>query len=524
MSRTTLQATGDLWPAVRIAAETVVSPTGLALLAVGALLGLLMGALPGLGGPVALTLLIPVTFGLDLNPAVLLLAATLGGVAFGGSVTAILLNTPGDAPNAATVLDGYPMARTGRAVEAVTASAIASGAGAIVGVVLLVVTIPVVREFTLLFFSVDIFWLAVVGLLTVAVVSRGGLLANLIAGGLGLVLAFHGFNPVTGTARFTWGVTALRDGVGLVPLLIGLFAVAEMLRLAGDGGPVAGNDDADGDLAADEPQDPTETVEEPSGRRAGLSAVLENRRVFGQSAAIGWLVGVIPGAGGTVANFVSYLGAQATTGASSFGDGDVRGVIASEAANDAKDGGSMVPTLGLGIPGSASTAVLLGALVVNGVVPGPQLFEENLQLVFVVAFGLLGSNLFTSAVGLVLARRVAALTRVSARTLVPVVLVVALTGAYVGRGSFVDVWLAVLLGVVGFGMLRVGISRVPVVIAFVLGSLAEQNFHRTLQIADGNAVGAFFQRPTSIVLASVALAVVLVPVLRRYRRQSVRNE
>ncbi len=522
MSRTTLQATGELWPAVRIAAETVLSPTGLALLAVGASLGLVMGALPGLGGPVALTLLIPVTYGLDLNPAVLLLAATLGGVAFGGSVTAILLNTPGDAPNAATVLDGYPMARTGRAVEAVTASAIASGAGAIVGVALLVVTIPVVREFTLLFFSVDIFWLAIVGLLTVAVVSRGGLLANLIAGGLGLVLAFHGFNPVTGTARFTWGVTALRDGVGLVPLLIGLFAVAEMLRLAGDGGPVAEGDNPGGDVDADGPRDAT--AEERSGRRAGLSAVLGNRRLFGQSAAIGWLVGVIPGAGGTVANFVSYLGAQATTGASSFGDGDVRGVIASEAANDAKDGGSMVPTLGLGIPGSASTAVLLGALVVNGVVPGPQLFEENLQLVFVVAFGLLGSNIFTSAVGLVLARRVAALTRVSARTLVPVVLVVALTGAYVGRGSFVDVWLAVLLGVVGFGMLRVGISRVPVVIAFVLGSLAEQNFHRTLQIADGNAAGAFFQRPTSIVLASVALAVVLVPVLRWYRRQSVRNE
>ena len=522
MSRLTLQATGELWPAVRIAAETVLSPTGLALLAVGASLGLVMGALPGLGGPVALTLLIPVTYGLNLNPAVLVLAATLGGVAFGGSVTAILLNTPGDAPNAATVLDGYPMARTGRAVEAVTASAIASGAGAIIGVVLLVVTIPVVREFTLLFFSVDIFWLAVVGLLTVAVVSRGGLLANLIAGGLGLVLAFHGFNPVTGTARFTWGVTALRDGVGLVPLLIGLFAVAEMLGLAGDGGPVARGDDPGGDVNADEPR--KETTEEQSGRRAGLSAVLGNRRVFGQSAAIGWLVGVIPGAGGTVANFVSYLGAQATTGASSFGDGDVRGVIASEAANDAKDGGSMVPTLGLGIPGSASTAVLLGALVVNGVVPGPQLFEENLQLVFVVAFGLLGSNIFTSAVGLVLARQVAALTRVSARTLVPVVLVVALTGAYVGRGSFVDVWLAVLLGVVGFGMLRVGISRVPVVIAFVLGSLAEQNFHRTLQIADGNAAGAFFQRPTSIVLASIALAVVLVPVLRRYRRQPVRNE
>lgn len=539
-----LQSTGELWPAVRIAAETVLSPTGLAFVLAGALLGVTMGALPGLGGPVALALLIPVTHGLDANVSVLLLVATLGGVAFGGSVTAILFNTPGDAPNAATVLDGYPMARAGRAAEALTASAVASGAGAVVGLCLLLVTVPFVREFALLFHSVDVFWLAVVGLVTVAVVSRGGVVVNLVAGGVGLLLAFHGRNPVTGTARFTWGSTYLRDGIGLVPLLIGLFAVAEMLRLAADGSPTvradegspdtesgaeavgdgaptgAGRDAAgEGERGVSGDRDATRGDErgvasDGGGRRAGLRAVVENRGLFGRSAAVGWLVGVVPGAGGTVATFVAYLSAQASAARPAvFGTGTVKGVVASEAANDAKDGGSMVPTLGLGIPGSASTAVLLGALVVNGVVPGPSLFRENLQLVFVVVFGLLGANLVTSAAGAAAARQLARLTRVPTHTLVPVVLCVALTGAFVERSSLGDVAVAAAFGVVGLGMFRFGLSRVPVVIAFVLGPLAEENFHRALQVSRGDYL-VFLERPVSLVLVAVALAVLALPFMR----------
>ena len=382
-----LQQTGELWEAVRIAVETIFTPRNALFLLAGVLLGLLMGALPGLGGPVALALLIPLTYPLGVNVSIMILAATLGGVAFGGSVTAILFNTPGDAPNAATLLDGYPLARQGRATEALSTSAIASASGAILGLFLFLASVPIVRQFALLFHSVDIFWLAVFGLVTVAVVSRGGIAANLVAGGVGLLLASHGFNQVTGTARFTWGTTYLRDGIQLIPLLIGLFAVAEMLRLASERTTVSSVDIGSG------------------GTLAGAKIVFENRLVFLQSSIVGWLIGVVPGAGGTVANFVAYLQAQnISSDPESFGTGNVRGVIASEAANDAKDGGSMIPTLGLGIPGSASTAVLLGAFVVNGVIPGPQLFQENLQLVFIVIFGLLFSNVLTSAIGILLAR------------------------------------------------------------------------------------------------------------------------
>lgn len=496
-----IRASGDPGAALRIAVETVVTPRNLLFLLAGVLLGLLMGALPGLGGPVALALLIPLTYPLGVNVSIMILSATLGGVAFGGSVTAILFNTPGDAPNAATLLDGYPLAKQGRATEALAASAVASACGALVGLVLLFASIPIVRQFALLFHSVDIFWLAVFGLVTVAVVSRGGIAANLVAGGIGLLFAFHGFNQVTGTARFTWGTIYLRDGIQLVPLLIGLFAVAEMLRLASERTTVSAVDVGSG------------------GTFEGAKSVLENRFVFFQSSIVGWLIGVVPGAGGTVANFVAYLQAQnVAADPTSFGTGDLRGVIASEAANDAKDGGSMIPTLGLGIPGSASTAVLLGAFVVNGVIPGPQLFRENLQLVFIVVFALLASNVLTSIIGLLSARRIARLTRVSVTTLVPIVLFVALVGAFVNRGNFGDVTATVIFGVIGFYMLKFDVSRIPVVIAFVLGPIAEQNFHRGLQISRGEH-SIFFQRYVSMALIVATVAVLLLPVIRHLRQR-----
>ena len=470
-----LQQTGELWEAVRIAAETIFTPRNALFLLAGVLLGLLMGALPGLGGPVALALLIPLTYPLGVNVSIMILAATL--------------------------LDGYPLARQGRATEALSTSAIASASGAILGLFLFLASVPIVRQFALLFHSVDIFWLAVFGLVTVAVVSRGGIAANLVAGGVGLLLAFHGFNQVTGTARFTWGTTYLRDGIQLIPLLIGLFAVAEMLRLASERTTVSSVDIGSG------------------GTLAGAKIVFENRLVFLQSSIVGWLIGVVPGAGGTVANFVAYLQAQnISSDPESFGTGNVRGVIASEAANDAKDGGSMIPTLGLGIPGSASTAVLLGAFVVNGVIPGPQLFQENLQLVFIVIFGLLLSNVLTSAIGILLARQIARLTRVSVTTLVPIILFVALLGAFVNRGNFGDVTATVVFGVIGFYMLKFNVSRIPVVIAFVLGPIAEQNFHRSLQISRG-AYSIFLERHVSIVLIVATVAVLLLPFVRYARRR-----
>jgi putative tricarboxylic transport membrane protein len=491
-----LQSTGEPSEAVQIALDTIFTPKNLLYILLSTVLGLIAGVFPGLGGPVALSLLIPITFPLEANVAIMILAANLGGTAFGGSITAILLNTPGDAPNAATLLDGYPMTREGRAGEALGASAAASAGGAILGVLLLVVTVPFVRQLAVAFHSVDIFWLALLGLATIAVVTRGSVIADLVAGGFGLMLAFHGLNPVTGTARFTWDLQYLTSGFPLVPLIIGLFAIAEMIKLMGERSTIA------------------ESAAVSGGVLKGVRSVATNWSVFLRSALLGWLIGVVPGAGGTVANFLAYLQAQHTSDdPDSFGKGNIQGVIASEAANDAKDGGSMIPTLGLGIPGSASTAVLVGAFTINGITPGPLLFQENLQIVFIIVFALVVSNLLTSTIGLVSAKYLVKITKVKVSTVAPIVVIVALFGAFVVRGQINDVLLTIVFGLFGFFMVKFDLSRVALIIALVLGPIAEQNFHRALQISRGD-LSILYSRSLSMLLIALTAIVLLLPIYR----------
>lgn len=499
---TVLQQTGDPVEAVSIAVDVITEPYNFAFLVLAVVLGLVFGVLPGLGGPIAIALLIPLTFPLDSNVAILILTATLGATAFGGSVTAILLNTPGDAPNAATLLDGYPMTRQGRGGEALTASAISSAAGAFIGVILFLISVPFVRQLALAFGSPEMFWLAIAGLATVALATRGSILSDLIAGAFGLMLAFHGLNPVTGTARFTWGTTYLRGGIELVPLIIGLFAVAEMIKLLSAKTTIAEAERVSGGLSD------------------GVRSSVKNWKLIIRSSAIGWLIGIIPGAGGTVANFIAYINAQQTSSNSEgFGSGDVRGVIASESSNDAKDGGSMIPTLGLGIPGSASTAVLLGAFIIHGVTPGPLLFRENLQLVFIVIFALLLSNILTSAIGLAAVTPLSKITQLSITTIAPIVIIIALLGSFAIRTNFGDVFFAVGFGIIGYIMMKHDMSRVIIIIALVLGPLAEQNFNRAIQISGGD-YSILYTQPLSIVLILLTILVLTYPLYQAFKPSS----
>ena len=486
--------------ALETAAGVVFTPTGLLLVAAATLFGLLLGVIPGLGGPVALSLLIPVTFAVDPLVAFAVMAATLGGVNFGGSVTAIVLNTPGTAPNAATLFDGHPMAKQGRAVDAIAASAVSSAAGALLGLVLFVVSLPLVIPVALAFWSPEYFWLAVVGLATIAVASTGSTLDDLLAGAAGIMLTFHGVSAVTGGIRFTGGTEYLRGGVPLVPVLIGLFAVAQMARSFGTGAVV------------DAPQT-------GGSRGAGVRATLRRWRDVLMAGSIGWAVGVVPGVGGTVANFVAYLHAKRTAPASeAFGTGEIGGVIASEAANDAKDGGSLIPTLALGIPGSASMAVLLGAFLLHGLTPGPLLLSDGLDVVFVIVVAFVASNLLTSALGLLLSDRLAAISRIPTTILVPVVLSTAVLGAFAVRGEFADVVVAAVFGVVGFVLLLADVSRVALIIGMVLGGVAEENFHRSLQVS-GGSYDIFLTRPLSAVLVAVLVCVLCLPLVDGLRNR-----
>ena len=487
---------GRYGEALSEALGVVASPTGIALVVGGTLLGITVGSIPGLGGPVALSLLIPITFEMDAQFAFIILAATLGGVNMGGSITAILLNTPGTAPNAATTFDGFPMAQQGRGAEAIAASAISSGAGALVGIALFAALLPVLTPLALAFWSPEYFWLALVGIATIAVASRGSVLDDLIAGGLGILLTFHGVSTVTGGVRYTAGTQYLQSGVPLVPAIIGLFAVAQMIELFLTQSTVAGG-------------------ESPAGKRMdGIRATMTHWRVLAVSSIVGWVVGIVPGVGGTVANFVAYLQAkERSSEPERFGEGEVAGVIASEAANDAKDGGSLAPTLALGIPGSASTAVLLSAFLLHGLTPGPLLIAENLEVVFVVLLALVSSNLLTSGIGLFGSGAFVQVTRVPATVLVPAVLSLAVVGAFAVRGRFGDVSLMAGFGLLGFVMWRLEISRVALIIGLVLGGLVEENFQRTLQLAGGD-YGVFLSRPLSLALVVTLLLVLAIPVTR----------
>ncbi len=494
-------ADGDLVDVALTALDTVLTPIGIVLIVLGAVLGLVMGAIPGLGGPVAIALLIPLTFHLRTEDAFIIMAATLGGVAFGGSVTAILLNIPGDAPNAATLLDGYPLAKQGRGGEAVTASALSSATGATIGIILFVILIPFVRPIVLSFWSPELFWLAVFGLAVLATVTRGSILSDLIAGAFGLVLAFHGLNAVTGSARFTWGTTYLLDGFTLIPVIIGLFAVAEMIKLVSEGRKIAEDGSVHGGVVD------------------GVKSVFNSKWTVIRGSIIGWFIGVVPGVGGTVANFVAYYQeVQWSNDPDSFGKGNIKGVIASEAANDAKDGGTMLPTLALGIPGSASTAVLLGAFLVHGIQPGPMLFDQHVDLIFIILFSLLFSNFVTSTIGVLLANRLVRVTQTPTVVLAPVVLFISFVGAFMFRNNFGDIAIAGAFGVLGYLMIKFGMSRIILIIALILGPVAEANFHRSLQYSQGD-FAIFYSRPISAVIIVLTVVILLLPVLQAQFRE-----
>lgn len=493
----------DLITAWQIALTTLSDPINLLLLLLGTLLGVLMGMLPGLGGVVTLSLLIPLTFQLDPLVAFMLLVAANGGVSQGGSVTSILLNTPGMAPNAATILDGYPLARQGRGGEAIGAAAMASGAGAILGLVLLAVSIPVMLDIIILFGPPEIFWLALWGISVISIVVRGSIKSGLISGGIGMLFAMHGLSTVTGGTRWIYGYAELLDGVPLVPALLGVFAVAEMINLVSKGETIAADSE----------------VEVGGGQWRGARAVFSHKWIFLRSALIGVIVGTIPGVGGTAANFIAYFQAvQTTENSDSYGSGDIRGVIASEASNDAKEGGAFIPTLGFGIPGSASMVVLFGAFLLHGILPGPLLMENHLDVVAIIIASALISNVASSAITMSLANKLVYVTKVDIRVVAPMVLGISAFAAFGLNYSFFNVAVTLLFGILGYMMIKVDMSRIPMILAMVLTPIVETNFFRSLQTSGGD-YGIFVRGPIDIILILFILLSLFQPYVQAAIKQ-----
>lgn len=492
-----------MFEAISISMNALLMSGGLGYLVIGTIVGLIFGIIPGLGGPTALALLIPITFGMDTTAAMFLAGGIMGAIPFGGSVTAILLNTPGTAPNAATVYDGYPMTQQGRAGEALGAAATASSLGGVFGILILFLVLPVARDVILLFSPAEFFMLAVLGLCAIAVSTEGKMLKGMIAACFGLMIAFVGYDNVGGGVRFTFGFDYLWDGVSLVPALIGLFAVAQIVSLYLAGGAISEN---------------------PSAVRVsrvgdGVRATFKHWKTLLRGSAIGAVVGAIPGIGGTVAAFLSYsVTVQTSKDPDSFGKGNIEGVIAPEASNNAREGGSLIPTLAFGIPGSAEMAVFLGLLVLHGIQPGPNLLLQNMHVVTSLMLAIAIASVLASVMCLMVARKLALITLVDVNYLVPIILSVSLVGAYALKSSMYDVMLTVVFGVIGYLMIRFDYPRLPLVIALFLGEVMEVNFRQSMMIARGDWT-VFFTRPLSLILFILIVLSVCLPFIRYLMRK-----
>jgi TctA family transporter len=472
---------------------------------IATLLAMVFAFLPGLSGVTLMALAVSFTYSWDPIYILLIFGAFTGGATFMGSITAILFNIPGTAPSAATMIDGHPLAMQGKARTAIACSATASALGSTIGVVILVFSLPVLRRFILAFGPAEFLILAMWGLATIAVLTGKAVFKGLAAAGIGLLLASIGFHRATAELRFTFNNLDLQEGLNVIPVFLGFFAVAEMLSLMTSGRrTIAAGAQLSGSL------------------REGIGAVLRHPWLLIRSSVIGTAIGMLPAAGGTVASFLAYGHAvQSARDRSRFGHGDLRGVLAPEAAHDAKDGGSLAPTLAFGIPGNEGTAVLLAALTLHGLAPGRDLLTDRLPMAFVLIWSLFYSNWLTSILGVMMAGSLARLSVVRTARLAPFVLVLAVLGAYAYQGRFSDVAIASGFGIAGYYMKKYGWPAVALVTALVLGPMFEQNLQLTIGLQQAGRID-FFSRPLVWVLTASMIAMFAFPGARALRERSER--
>jgi len=489
------------------AAARLAEPAAILMLLLGTTLGVVFGALPGLGTITALAVVLPFTFGMDPMLAMFLYAGIISSGTFGGSVPAILLNTPGTPPNAATCLDGYPMTQRGEGARALAVSATACFVGSVGGAVVLFALLPVVKPVVFAFGPPEFFWLVVFGLVTIAFAARGNMVKGLVGGGLGILISMVGFSEMYGVFRFTMGSDYLWDGIPLVPFVVGVFAVSELISYTARGGTTVrvGSDS----VAIDWKRQTIQGVKDTLSRPVELL----------RATAIGAGIGVIPGVGAGVASFLSYVVAiQASKHPESFGKGNLEGILASEVANDAKDGGALLPTVAFGIPGSPDMAILLGAFILHGLQPGPLLLRDHMDIVYALLYGIVLSQVATSALGLMTVPWLARLSVLPSRWIAPFVLVLVFTGTFMLRSNIFDVGLAVLSGIFGYVMRRFGFPLITIVIGFILGPLAERAFLQSLMISDGSYL-IFFTHPITVILMLLTLVALMLPLLSSLRKR-----
>lgn len=491
--------------------ETAFLPFNLLLAFIGVLIGTAVGVLPGIGPMSGVALLIPVTSSLTghLSPteaatsSIILLAGVYYGAMYGGSTTSILLNTPGESSSVVTTLDGYQMAKKGRAGSALSISAIGSFFGGIVTIIALVFLAKPLSQIAIKFGPSEYFSLMLLGLCAVVGLAGNSIIKALIMTVFGLLLGTIGIDSVSGVARFTFDYPILYTGIEFLTIAVGLFALGEVFKTIIE-------------------------KDENSGGIAKINNLYPSKKELKDSVApiargslLGFFIGILPGAGATLASFFSYiLEKKVSKDPSSFGKGNIAGVAAPETANNAASGGAMIPLLTLGIPGSGTTAILMGALIMYNVQPGPLLFENNPE----VAWGLIASmfigNVMLLILNLPLVRVFAKIIDTPPKYLLPIIIAISIFGVYAVQVSMFNIYLLLGAGIAGYFLAKNDYPLAPLVLALVLGPMIENNMRRALTISNGD-FAIFFQKPLSLVFLILAILWVIIPLLLRKKGKDV---
>ncbi len=456
--------------------------------------GIGVGALPGLSAAMGVALLIPITFGMPAETALIALAGVYCGAMYGGSISAILLHTPGTSSAAATALDGYPMTLKGQAGKALATATIASFVGGILSSVALYTLSPPLASLALKFGPTEYFWLSIFGLTIIAGVSSKSMLKGLISGALGLVLSTIGMDPMLGVPRFIFGSNSLLNGLPFTATLIGLFSMSQVLL-----------------LAEKEIKDMVKAKDFKMETRLSKDELKRILPISLWSSIIGIVTGILPGAGGSIASFIGYNEAKRfTKDKHLFGTGIIEGVAGPEAANNAVTGGSLIPTLTLGIPGNSVTAILLGGLTIQGLRPGPDLFTIHGKITYTFFAGFVIVNIFMLFLGLFGVKWFSKVSNISNRVLIPVIFTLSVIGSYSITNNMVDVWVMFIFGIIGYFVSKLNLNSAAIVLALILGPIGETGLRRTLIISKGNYM-ALFNSTISWVLILISVFSLLTP-------------
>ena len=470
-------------------------PQLLLVLLVSTLGGVVIGALPGLNATNGAALLLPFTLSMEAIPAIASLVAIYCSATFAGAITAILINTPGTPASATTCLDGYPLAQRGEAGRALGLAVVSSTIGGVLSVICLMIAAPLLARMAYQFTPPEYFALTLFGMSMLASIGEGSPLKNLISGTFGVFLALVGVDMLTSVERFTFGSHDLYDGIGFVPVMIGIFGISELIVQASS---------------------LDKRKERVSMKAVQLPTRDDYRQVWKtilRSSGIGIFIGILPAEGATVASMIGYNEAKRWSKTpEQFGKGAIEGIAGSEAANNAATGGAMVPTLALGIPGSATAAVILAGLMVHGIRPGPSMFTEQANFAYTIFWSMMLVNLLFLVVGLTGAKIFARITLIPTQVLWPCVFMVSIVGAYALDQSMFDVWIVLISGIIGFFMRRYGFSVVPLAIGLILGEMLEQRLGQSMVMLD-EKWWLMFTRPLALVFFCLTIAALFGPVL-----------